>query len=216
MLSGCDGSSETRSSGWLGVPGDNFAGVDATITAITSTDILPTGGKMPLVVIVKDKYGRPAADETPVLITTRLGSFIDTSASAVTKNGALQALVTATNTADIETITVSTPHAFSSVTFRIVAQPQPVTLVKVSPVSDSVALSGKMPVIVFVTNESGVPSDGTVDMYSPAGGTFEAASGKSENGVFLTTYTAPAAQGVDWLTAIVNGRVASTSIAVKP
>jgi len=216
-IAGCgDENAETRSSSWLGVSGETAAGIDATVTAITSANTLPTGGKMPLVVLVYDKYGHRAADGTTIVFATRLGSSIDQASSATTKDGVFQTLITAGDQAGVETVTVSTPHAFVNTTFQIVTQPQPVTLVKVSPVSDSVALSGTMPVIVFVSNESGVPVDDTVTMHSTAGGTFEAASGKSEKGVFLTTYTAPAAQGVDWLTAIVNGRVASTSIAVKP
>jgi len=216
LLAGCGGSSETRSSGWLGVPGDQLAGVDATLTVVPSASAVTVGKPLILVALVEDKYGHPAADGTTLEFATRLGSTIESGSNASTKGGVFQTVVTAANTAGVEAISVSTPHVFATATFEIVAQPQPVTRVTVSPVRDRVAPGGGLPIVVFVKNESGVALTETVTMFSPAGGTFEPASGKTDEGVFVTTYTASTAQGLDWVTAIANGQVGSTTVAVKP
>jgi len=217
MMTGCgSGASEGRSSSWMGLPTETLEGVGASVTVVTGSNVLTAGKSMPVVVYVKDKYGHAVADSTPVTVGSKLGSSIDASGNLETKNGVFQCTVTAGQDTGVELLTFASPMAIGSTTFEITYQPKTPPRVLVSPVADSVKVSATLPVVVFVTNASGVPLDSEVTMFCQAGGTFKETSGNASGGVFLTEFTAPADQGVCWISAIVDGKTASTSVAVLP
>lgn len=217
MMAGCgSGASEGRSSSWMGLPTETLQGVGPSVTVVPASSVLTAGKSMPVVVYVKDKYGHAVADSTPVTAGSKLGSSISSSGDMETKNGVVQCTVTAGQDAGVEMLTFSSPVAIGSTTFEIVYQQKAPPRVSVSPVADSVKVSATLPVVVFVTNASGVPLDSEVKMFCLAGGSFDKDSGSASGGVFLTEFTAPAVQGVCWISAIVDGKTASTSVAVLP
>lgn len=221
ILSGCGGSgdSEARSSSWMGLPSETLEGVGASVRVVAPSGILGAGRSMPIVVFLKDRYGHAVADETPLTVGSKLGSSIEpgvSGGSLSAKNGSVQCIVTAAAITGVETLTFVSPQAVGSVSFQITFEAQPSPVVRVAPVADTVKVSGTLPVVVFVSNGSGIPLDSEVRMFCLNGGSFKDESGSASGGVFLTEFTAPADQGVCWISAIVNGKTASTSVAVLP
>lgn len=217
MMAGCgSGSAEGRSSSWSGLPTEALEGIGASVTAVTGSSVLIAGKSMPVVVYVKDRYGHAVADGTAVSASSKLGSSISASVAMETKGGFLQCTVTAGQETGVETLTFASPQAIGSISFQITNQQEAASVVRVAPVADSVKVSGTLPVVVFVANAGGIPLNSDVRMFCLAGGTFKEESGTASGGVFVTEFTAPADQGVCWISAIVDGRTASTSVAVLP
>ncbi len=217
MMTGCgSGASEGRSSSWMGLPTETLQGVGASVTVVPGASVLTAGRTMPVIAYVKDRYGHAVADGIALTAGTKLGSSINVDGNLETKKGVVQCTVTAGQTSGVETLTFVSPEAVGTATFQITYQQQPAPLVRVAPVADSVKVSATLPVVVFITNASGVPLDSEVKMFCLAGGSFDKDTGNASGGVFLTEFTAPADQGVCWISAIVDGKTASTSVAVLP
>lgn len=217
VLTGCgDSGSEMRSSSWMGLPSDTLEGVGPSVSVVTGSSVLAAGKSMPLVVYVKDRYGHAVADGTSLVAGSKLGSGIEAVDTSGTKNGALQYTVTAASTTGVEILTFIAPRAAGTATFQIKFEAQPAPVIRVAPVADTIKVSGKLPVVVFASDRNGIPLNSEVEMFCLNGGTFDEKSGKASGGVFMTEFTAPDAQGVCWISAIVEGITASTSVAVLP
>lgn len=220
FLSGCQGSNGGgNSSAALGITGDTFRN-RSSIKILPAAASLQTNAAIPLVVTMTNEFGLPAPESTKVILTTRLGGKIASSSYSdltLLKGGFLQTTFTSGTVPGVETIYATGLGLNASVTLTVSASPQTWPLVRVTPSSDQIKPGESIPIIVFVNfSDSGLPANLRVFLYSQQGGSFAAADGTADNGVYLTTYTASTSAGIDTITAVAGGIIATASIAVFP
>ncbi len=215
-LVGCSGTGGSGApSDAIGLTGPVIRGVAPRLQIVPAMRTVGTNRTTPLVFTAFDEYGRACADGTKIVVSFNFGGRIDV-ADVTTAKGYAMAMYTAGANAGVEMITATALGVTGSTTVTVVADPPAQPVVRVAPVVDQVRPSETLPVVVFVNNTAGNAVVVPVQMYSRMGGTFAPASGNSENGLFVTNFTASSSQGVDELSAIAGGTTATASLAVVP
>lgn len=216
FLSGCGGSGGSgQASDEFGLTGPVFQGGQKTLRIVLGATSIGTSHQLPIVFLLYDQFGQPAPDDSKILVSFNLGGKIDPS-DLSTKEGHAEALYTSSSSAGVETISAAGLGVTGSATVAILAEPPSRPLVKVTPAADQVRTGQTVPIVVFVTNGSGNAVSTSVTMYSEQSGSFNPGSGNSDIGMFITQYTASSSVGVDRITAIAGGTIATASLAVVP
>lgn len=216
LLAGCSSSGGSgEASDVLGLTGPVIQGGKPTLQILPAAPSVGTSRDLPMVFLVKDAFGQPAPDETKILVSFTFGGRLDP-VELTTKDGHAQAVYTAGSNAGVENVTAATMGITGSTTVLVQANPPARPLVQVRPALDQVRPGQASPIVVFVNNSSGNAVATSVIMFSGQGGTFAPPSGTSDDGMFVTEYTASTSVGVDVIGAIAGGTTATASLAVVP
>jgi hypothetical protein len=216
ILTGCGNSGSngsSYSSSWLGVTPDPSAKNAAVIDIRPSAVAIQPTQTISLAILVKDSYGHPV-DGASIQLSSHLGGFFEDE-SGETEKGWFSTRFTAGSRVGTEAITVLIDGLAQTKSLLVETIPGSSPVVQVITGANSTLVDTPVTVAVGATID-GAKADGiNVLLSATIPGSFYNNSGELEKGWFTTSFTPDSdASGIGTITAIVEGVIADTSLAV--